>query len=225
VLLLILVPLFALVVFWRSTGEQMAYDGLETRGLGAVMAGHPDQALRPFTEMVELDPSQYLGYWDRAAVEARIGRERRAIADYSAALKILSTPDGALQLTRAFDDHVVAGYRLRAVRASLHYNRPIIEDRIGLVDAALTDCSTCLEEMPNSDMPLRLRADEYLRKGDVADAVADADALIDIRPGDPWRFKFRAAIEDAEGRHDLAVRDNRRADALAPTWREGYRGQ
>jgi len=132
---------------------------------------------------MRLPPESADGQFAAGVLHAHHQRHERAVASYTAALKL--TPNDA------------EIYRHRA--ASLL--------RLDLSDAALADCDTALEIDPQDLDTLRTRAAVFEHRGEFAAAIADWTAALDLDPrqqdAEPWYRRGRVWLQLGQYREAL----------------------
>jgi tetratricopeptide (TPR) repeat protein len=86
---------------------------------------------------------------------------------------------------------------------------------IGAYDRAIADDSQSIALNAGDPRAYWLRAHAYVKSGQVALALPDADRVLALH-SDPINFEFRGSIFEALGRREEAIADYRQALALYP---------
>jgi tetratricopeptide (TPR) repeat protein len=158
------------------------------RGLSYERKGDLDHAIQDDTEVIRLNPKEYMAYNNRGFAFQRKGDLDHAIADYGQAIHFV--PEMSLawfnrgvtynlkgDYTRAIDDfnHVI---KLEPRNAKAWNNRCYYRAIAGQLNDALADCNQSLLLKPDAGATLDSRAFTYLKMKKYDLALKDYDAAI-----------------------------------------------
>ena len=140
---------------------------------GCAVATHFDlprwqNSLALYDAALQVGPHR-TAYNNRGTTLLWLGQPARALADFSAAIRLQPDYAGALN------------------------NRASAWMELGNLDAALADCSAALRTNPNFADAFNNRGNAHSRRGESAQAVADFDRAIALNPAAPLYFNNRAA--------------------------------
>jgi WD40 repeat protein/tetratricopeptide (TPR) repeat protein/serine/threonine protein kinase len=132
------------------------------------------------------------GYWMRAKALADRGQWRKAVADYTTAIKL-----------RPNEPYFWSD------RAGAHVE-------LGQLEKAIADYSKALELDPGDVDSWINRGRAYYRLGQWEKSVADCSKAIELQPNERVAWSNRAIAYNMLGRHDKAIADSQRAIKLDP---------
>lgn len=141
----------------QATNEQRARAHRERGSLLAEAGSHAD-AVKDFTQALQLEPKDARAFESRGLAYLVLGEHGGAIDDLTSAINLAA-----------------ASSRLFTVRGYVHLVA-------GAVDLAIADFDKALELTPKDAVALNNRGLAYRRKGDVQRALADYEAAISVRP-------------------------------------------
>jgi tetratricopeptide (TPR) repeat protein len=162
------------------------------------LKGMWDKAILDCDRAVGLDPANPEAVYNRGRAARKKGDLARAIADYSAAIRL--TPRSYKGFAKTYnnrgDAYAEVGDNDRATAdfdqainldpgyAKAYHNRGVIHSRRGDLDRAIADYTMALELDPTLARALVARGNAYLRKRDPEHATADYRAALRIDPTD-----------------------------------------
>jgi tetratricopeptide (TPR) repeat protein len=162
------------------------------------LKGMADKAIMDCDRAVGLDATNAEAFYNRGRAARKKGDLARAIADYSAAIRLSprSSKGFAKSYNNRGDAYAEVGDTDRAMAdfeqaisldpsyAKAHHNRGVIHSRRGDLDRAIADYSKALDLDPALERALVARGNVYLRKRDTERAIADYRAALRIDPTD-----------------------------------------
>lgn len=170
-------------------GAQAAEDAFR-RGTALGKAGKYQQAIRAYSESIELVPAYTSAYLFR-------GLTHRELGDFEAAIRDLNK---VVSLDPSADS-----YRTRADSYARH----------GDLDKAIADYNKVLELDPKSASGFRNRGTAYGEKKNYERAIEDLSRAIELEPQEAqWVFD-RAMLKAKHGQYDAAMIDAEKALALS----------
>ena len=203
------------------------------RAIAYAKKGNFDNAIADDTEVIRLNPRQYMAWNHRGSVFESKGQLDPAIADFTQAITIVPEMSVArFNRAEAYSkkgDYATAIDDLTAVikrepKNSVAWNnRCYFRAIAGQLDAALADCNQSLKLVPDVSDTLDSRGFTYLRMKKYDLAIADYDAAV-VAGGEraPWlygRGLAKRAKHDAAG----AKADTDEALKLDPKIAETFR--
>ena len=168
--------------------DDIRIEALLQRGVLYEHAGDKEAAIGDYSEVIKLDPSSAVAYFNRGNVYDQMGEHDRAIADYTEAIKLDPTDPDVVQQPRP-------GLR--------HQGRARPGDRrLFAVDpprAATIRAPSTIAAWP---MPTRASTQR---------AIADFDEAIKLDPRDAEAYVSRGAVNEELGNEAAATADYRKA--------------
>jgi tetratricopeptide (TPR) repeat protein len=155
----------------------------------------PENWLKACTAVIESAASKTdraIAHYNRARAYRSSGQNELAIADYSAAIKLL--PDFAI----AFQ------------------NRGVVQNALGHVDRAIADYSRAIKLQPDLGVAYNNRGVAYKATGQYARAIADLTKAIELDPQGSWAYNNRGDAYFKAGSWSKAIADYSLALALNP---------
>jgi len=162
------------------------------RGSEYLQQGDYDQAIRAFSEALELTPRSANAYSNRGLAHTQKRQYDKAIADFNEALKIDPKSTDTLRY------------------------RGFAYVQQGQYDQAISDYTKALEINPKSADAYHYRALAYQRKGQYDEAISDYTRVSEINPGNPWSYISRGGAYYDKGDYDLAIADYTTALGMKP---------
>jgi tetratricopeptide (TPR) repeat protein len=155
------------------------------------------------------------------------GRWQRAVADFTAALR-LDPKQAAFYINRATarqrqgaPDEAIADYdkalQLDPQNATVHNDRGVAQLARGKFAEAITDCSEAIRLNPRYALAFNNRGVTHFKKGDLARAVADYTEALRLDPRYALAFDNRGFAHFKQGEHGRAIADFNEAIRLAPS--------
>ena len=182
-------------------------EGLDDAGAGlaASRRGDLDEAVRLYTKAIDSgklsDENIVVIYTNRGNVFLRKGDYKRAIKDYSKAIKLNS-------------------YYVRA-----YNNRSWAWVNRGKYDQALADCGMAIDLNPQY-LPAYINCGvAWERKGEYDRAIANYSKAIELNPQYALSYSNRGAAWKNKGEHERAMADYNRAIEVAPEFALAYRNR
>lgn len=174
-------------------------------GRVASQRGHYGEAIRLFSQAIEsgeLSTSLLaITYFNRGNINARMGHQHAALADFSAAIRL--RPD----YVRAYRERGIIDYVMRRY------------------PEAIADFTKVLTLKPDEPEIHVRRAGVYRSMGRDDLAVADYDRAIALKPDYWMAYIFRGNIHRRAGKFTLALADFSRVIAGNPRSWDGYIGR
>jgi tetratricopeptide (TPR) repeat protein len=200
----------------------------------------PDRAMAACNRLIESgtlskDRLAFV-YGARAAVHQRKGGLDQAIADHDQAIRLLTEARptswelaffhfsrGDLYRSRGEVDQAIEDYN-HAIRIAPKWDKPYsqrgaIYFNKGDFERALADISQVISFRPDSERiayAYDARALVYLKMGQAASGLADADRAIELQSNAAGYYVTRAHLYEAVGRKQEAIADLRQARMLSP---------
>ncbi|MEO1210915.1 MAG: tetratricopeptide repeat protein [Cyanobacteria bacterium J06638_20] len=207
-------------------------------GVAAYQAGHFQDAVLAFSDMLKAHPLYLKAYGNRCLAYLQLAEYDRAIADCTDALK-LNAQDGSIPTsanTELYLNRGLAYYRLAkygqaiadfdAILATLpdyraFYNRGLAKFALQQYALAIADYDQSIRHSPSLSIQ-RLatvyddRAIAYLALQQADKAIVDLTQAIALRPSDQRAFFNRACAHHQQGEYLLALQDFQQVLALDP---------
>ena len=156
------------------------------------------EAMRLFTEAIELDPQYLDAYIYRATFYGLTGQYVNALSDHNKAVKI------------APDNWVV------------YNNRAVTYDMMGELDLAVRDYDKAIDLRPDHPGLYNSRGVAYGHKGDYNRAIADCTRAIELKADLAEAYNNRGIACANKGDYDRAIADYTRAIELKADLAEAY---
>jgi len=188
--------------------------------------GALDDAVRSFTEAMEMDPHYSEYYNDRGNAYLKMGRYEDALRDYRSAVEY-SSPYAEVwvnlgqchALMRRWSDAEAAYARaldLDPDRFLAHVGRAKSLAALGRADEAVAEYDAALALEPRHALLYANRAALHFERGRLDASVADLDRAVDGAPDNPALRRNRALALRAAGHPDRAAADLERYLDLVP---------
>jgi Flp pilus assembly protein TadD len=145
-----------------------------------------------WNHVLQLDPDNYLAYYNRGVVNQDQYKLAEAIADYSSAAK------------------------LNPEYSEAYYNRGVSLESQGDFTGAITDYSKAIQLNPKYVEAYNNHGALLKAKGDLAGAVADFNTAIRLNPLSPEAYANRGGIRLSQNDLKKAVQDFTKALEVAP---------
>jgi len=142
--------------------------------------------------VLKLNPSNYVAYYNRGALNQDQGHLNAAIADYN--LAILSNPE----YSEAF------------------YNRAVAHASQKNVKNAISDYTCVIRFDPEHFKAYNNRGDLLAKQGDLAGAMADFNTAIRLKPSSPEAYANRGKAYMSQNNLQKAIEDFSKALEVAP---------
>jgi tetratricopeptide (TPR) repeat protein len=198
---------------------------LQKRGMFYSFIDDYDGAIADYSELIRLNPTDFMLLDRRAMSYEAKGDKDHAIADYTASIR-LNAKDASVFVARGKlyldkGDQAMAADDFKEARriynsaiaaeprkAANFSGRGEVYALLGEFDHALPDFNEAirLSDKPDADIYLQ-RADLYFHSGDVADAIADYGTIIGINPEDSKAYYRRALAYRSAGDLQSALAD------------------
>jgi tetratricopeptide (TPR) repeat protein len=190
------------------------------RALAYEHKGDLDHAIADDSEVIRLNPREYMAYTNRGVAYQRKGDLKRAIADYSQAIDYV--PEMSLARFNRAEAYSIQGNYPLAIDDLTHVvqhepgnsvawnNRCYFRAIAGQLEDALSDCNQSLKLRPNVGETLDSRGFTYLKMKKYELAIADYNAA-EAAGGEqaPWLYgrglARRATHDEAGAKADIAA--------------------
>lgn len=158
-----------------------------------------DEAIKLFTEAIELNPNDADAYNDRGAVLYDVKNNyAAALGDYNKAI--------------ALNPELIWAY----------YNRAMLYNNQENYDAALIDFDKAIELKPDFAKAHFYRATIFHRAEKYSEALAGYDKAVEFAPNFAEAYFQRGMIHFAEKNYNLAIAEYTKAIEVAPRFRAAY---
>lgn len=171
--------------------------------------GNYEQAIVEFTQVTELAPEQYEGFYNLAAAYTRVGNNKKAIEVWTQAIAL--KPDDP----------------------NAYYGRGTVYFDLQSFEEAITDQTKAIELDPELAKAYRDRGAAYFGLGTINQdpqiweqrALPDYNKAIELDPKDAEAYEFRGWLLGNLGRPDEALADFDQAISLDPTYLKAYKNR
>ena len=161
--------------------DDILTEALLQRGVLYELAGDKEAAIGDYSEVIKLDPTSAIAFFNRGNVHDQLGDLDRALADYSEAIKLdPSDPD-------------------------IYNNRGQVYDAKGDPDAAIADYSQSIRLSRDNSRAFYNRGLAFANKSDYERAVADFNEAIKLDPRDAEAYVSRGAVHEEMGNEAAAT--------------------
>jgi len=172
-------------------------------------------------------PESFHAYQNLGVAHSRIGQDREAVKDYSAAfLRKPGYVDAIFSRGLAYTsmgkfDSAVADFtviiaKLDSLHVQAYYSRGIALNKMGLTDQALADYNTAIRIDPGYSEPYMNRGNIWFSRNQYDAAIADYNSVIRLNPGYGSAYlnrsfaffranRYREALADALKAKDLKM--------------------
>ena len=161
-------------------------------------AGNDEEAIKYFSQTIEMMADPYMPYLNRGAVYAKMKRDDLALKDFNEAIRI--NPQGV----------------------DAYINRGEILARRKNYEAALTDFETTIAIDPQYSSGYKMRARIYDAQQQYVQALSDYDRALAIEPADAQVHAWRGYIFASQGQLDKALNDFNAAIRFDPKFSDAY---
>ena len=210
----------------QSAKQQDSAEEHLERATAHARKGEHEQAVRAFTQAIELKPDLPEAWLGRGEAYNARGAHDRAIADFTQAIAL--RPDFAEALNArgvahygkgktgsAIEDYTAA-IRLKPDYAEAFYNRAVAHSRKGDDDHALQDYSEAIRLKPDFAAAFNNRGNLYRARGQYDLAIEDYDQAVRIDPAFAIALKNRGDVHVSKGDVERAIQDFNEAIRIAP---------
>ena len=163
-----------------------------------VMLGQFDQAIKAYSEIIEVIPDYADAYNNRGTAYAKTGDYEQAIADFDKAIAL--KPDYAAAYNNRGTAYVANGNPVRAI----------------------ADYGRAIALKPDNALAYNNRGTAYAAKGDSVQAIADYDNAIVMKPDLAEAYNNRGTAYRGKGEYGSAIADYTRAIEINPDLAEAY---
>ncbi len=167
-------------------------------GIDSYQKGHYDDAIKDFSEAIQLNPKDADIYYNRGVAKDNLGDYNAAVADYDQAIK------------------------LNPEYAHAYCNRGNARDNLGEYAAAVADFSEAIRLNPKDATAYNNRGNAKVRLGDYNAAVADFSKAIKLNPEYAMVYNNRGITKARLGNYNAAVADYDEAIKLNPEYARAY---
>ncbi|MEP6924080.1 MAG: tetratricopeptide repeat protein [Pyrinomonadaceae bacterium] len=219
---------FSHYISMNPAKKEYLADGYNNRATCYKHKNSLDMAIADYNKAIQLVPTNPLYYDNRGNVYSEKKSFDQAIADFSSAIS--SKPEystayvgrghaymGKNDYPSAFADFTKA-IQINPDEAEAYYNRAIIHNSRKDFEKAIADYDKYIM-LNTSNIPFlsdgyQNRALAYLDIGNLAQALKDLTAAIDLEPTRASLYKSRAIVYRKQGKVALAEADERKAASL-----------
>lgn len=199
---------------------------LHSRGVAFRLLGNLDQAIKDFSQAIELNPDSGESYFRRGICFHYIGEDRLAIQDFQRTATI-NIEDPRARLWEGFAN-VTLGDLYEAVRAfgqaitesdrysPAYINRGLVYMQLGEYDKAVKDFNEAIDIDPTVPENFFKRGLAYAKMDDYEQAVDSFASAIALNSKYTAAYRHMADAMAALGRSELADEYRRQADELEP---------
>lgn len=171
---------------------ELAADVYTNMGVAYFSLGKSEEAIKNYTQATQLDPNDFLAFFNRCIAYKDIGQEKEAIADCDRAIEL--DPDDP----------------------DTYINRGVAYDDLGSYKEAIADYGKAIELDPNSALAYYNRGNTYFSLGQYADSITDYTQAIKFDPEDPAAYRNRGDAYTYLQQYELAIADYSSALKLDP---------
>ena len=211
-------------------------DELTKDGRAAFDRNEFDLAIKEYTKVIQLDPSNENAYYVRGWVYAYKGNRDLAIMDFKKSISLCTNSVSTSSVSTSYSyrsladiflmetdyDSAISNYSIAvayspqfadayAARGGAYYGKG--ESRM-----AIEDCNTAISLNPELAEAYIFRATAFAQLGDYGRAISDCSEVIQKNPsfGRDKAFEIRGAAYVSQSRFDLAKQDYDQAVSLDP---------
>jgi tetratricopeptide (TPR) repeat protein len=195
------------------------------QGWEQVEKGNYEQAIRYFTEAIDLNPKDAESYYSRGTAYSRKGQYDQAISDYTKALEINPRDAksyfkrGIAYYKKSQYDQAISDFNkaleINPMVAEAYYNRGITYCKKGQQDQAISDFKKAFEIDPNNPRYLVTYVDHEIAyfedKGQYDQAISNYTKALEINPRDAKVYVNRGRAYYLKGEYDRSWEDFRKA--------------
>jgi len=194
------------------------------QGWEQVEKGNYEQAIRYFTEAIDLNPKDAESYYSRGTAYSHKGQYDQAISDYTKVLEI-NPRDAKAYFKRGIAyykksqyDQVISDFskalEINPMDAEAYYNRGITYCRKGQQDQAISDFKKAFEIDPNNPRYLVTYVDHEIAyfedKGQYDQAISGYTKALETNPRDAKIYINRERADYLKGEYDRPWEDFRK---------------
>ena len=219
---------FTKYIALNTSNKEYLADGYNLRASSYKKKNLLDKAIADYSKAIELVPTSADFWSNRGNAYAAQKSYDAAIPDFTKAIALAPDFAGAyVNRGHAFlnkgDDALALADFTKAMQvdpkeAEAYYNRAVIEGRRGEYSKAIADYDVYIslntDNIPYLADGYLNRSLAYLNTGNLAQALKDATAAVDLAPKDPKTYGARAAVYRKMGKIALAEADEKKAAAL-----------
>ncbi|MDY6880224.1 MAG: tetratricopeptide repeat protein [Desulfatiglans sp.] len=196
---------FVLILFGNFIGclnkDQQQINELLELGIKNAEKGNFNEGLQHFNKVLEIDPENYLAYYNRGLAYKNINEYKNAIADLNYCIKLDPSDSwpyfqiGGVWCDQGDLEKGISFYS-KAIEVDPKHIEPygtrgIIKSMLGRIDSALDDLNTAIEIDPKHPMLYIVRAQIIELKGDCQAAIEDYEKAMSF---DPEKFNTKGDI-------------------------------
>lgn len=209
------------------------------KGLAQEQLNQVEAALQSINKGIEIKPSSYRGYMERASVLRRLNRDAEAISDYKKSIE-LNNVAGQQQMNKNFvwarisEIHADNENWQKSIEAANKSLDGSVQIELALLSKArsyagmeqykncVQACTKVLDQNPKSKLALSIRGTAYGDLKEYQKALADFEEWISVAPNDPHAFVKRAGIHRKMNNLKAAKSDIYKAFRLEADFYEAY---
>jgi tetratricopeptide (TPR) repeat protein len=197
--------------------EQLTAQEWLERGYLFAEEGNYPEAIRCYTESINLEPNDYFVYSLRGSAYNITGDLNRALADINNAIQMnpnfaeFYSQRGEIyreigDLINSISDHDKA-IQLKPDSAPAYELRGLARDDNGDYDGAISDYSEAIQILPDFVEAYTNRGLAYSNKGDLEEAIKDYNEALRNQPNHADAYHNRGIAHGRKGDFDRAIKD------------------
>ncbi|OUL19911.1 serine/threonine protein kinase [Nostoc sp. T09] len=205
---------------------------LYLQGVEKYEAGKYKEAVKDFTQVIEINPQNALAYNRRGDAFYRLGDYQKAQSDSSKAIQ-LNPQDANAYYDRGFSDYELGKYKeaiadytkaiqLNGKNPYNYYGRGLARAKLKDYKGAMTDFSKAIAFKPKYSEAYLQRGILYRRLRNKQAAIQNFDTAIEMNPNDAQAYYQRGLTQFAYNQNQAAIQDYNRAIDLNPKYIEAY---
>ena len=192
-----------------------------------------EEAIRDFTEVISLEPRDYVSYVQRGSIRSLYGNYDGAISDYNSAIQISPGLANELKATIA-SFHSQIGQHEESIKLLSEVieltpddftaleNRATAYSVLARFDEAERDYSEIIRLKPDEALGYFGRSRLYSALGKSAESIRDLDDLIRIRSSEKYYYMLRGSEKQKTGAIADSISDYDVAISLDSEYRDAY---
>ncbi|OUL25669.1 serine/threonine protein kinase [Nostoc sp. RF31YmG] len=205
---------------------------LYLQGVEKYESGNYKEAVKDFSQVIEINPQNALAYNRRGDAFYRLGDYQKAQSDSSKAIE-LNPQDANAYYDRGFSDYELGKYKeaiadytkainLNAKNPYNYYGRGLARTKLKDYKGAMTDFGKAIAFKPKYTEAYLQRGILHRRLRHKQAAIQDFDTAIEMNPNDAQAYYQRGLTQFAYNQNQAAIQDYNRAIDLNPKYIEAY---
>ena len=203
--------------------DQQNINELLNLGIKNAEEGKFNEGIQHFNNVIEIDPDNYLAYYNRGLAYKNMNEYNNAIADFNYCIKVDSSDSwpyfqiGGVWCDQGDLEKGISFYS-KAIEVNPNHIEPygtrgIMKSMLGRLDSALDDLNTAIEIDPQYPMLYIVRAQKFQLRGDCQAVIEDYEKVMSF---DPEKFNTKGDIAwILAACPDKNIRDGEKALKLA----------